>query len=455
MDLSGLRVNDDEGDMYDFLKRGAMGNVSDRAAVTYHRGGIGDFLNRHEKDATRALRDGMRGVREVAPHLFNRIADPRTLRAAWDFLARHGGSAPGVNGRRYADYTSAEVWSLCRCLTHAIRDGSYRPGPERIVWIDKSSGRGQRPIVILNIEDRVVQRAVVLILQPVLDPLFDDRSFGFRPRRGHLHALALAEYMTLSQQRRVWVAEDIRDAFVHVPIPRLVQVVQTFLPAGDLLALLETVLPAQNLAGLRQGGSLSPLMLNVYLHHFLDRPWRSTRANLPLIRVADDLLVLCKTDAQAQDAHAELQRLLQPTGMPLKGTPATTIHRMDDASAEWMGFSIRNGTRGLAMTIANRSWTKLRAHLALMHTKSQPAVRARQTIRAWLTQRGPCYPSTDRPKLYRKIASTAAEFAFDEIPGADELQARFQRAYARWGKLRHQARLNATTAVVSDDDDEE
>ena len=112
------------------------------------------------------------------------VADPRTLHSAWDHLSRKGGKAPGPNGLRYSDLTGAEVWDLCRCLGHAIGSDAYGRGGELIRWISKGPGRGERPLVLSNIEDRVVEKAIVLVLQPLLDPLFDDRSYGYRPGAG-------------------------------------------------------------------------------------------------------------------------------------------------------------------------------------------------------------------------------------------------------------------------------
>lgn len=191
--------------MYEYYHRGPVARSDDErhAAVSYHHGSNQDFLERHKEDARLAVRAGVRSVRDLAPYLFARIADARTLRLAWDFLALKGGQASGPNHRHYRDYTSADVWELCRCLADAIRKGVYQPGPERVIRVNKTSGSGQRPIVLLNIQDRVVQRAVILILQPVLDPLFDARSFGYRPDLGHLHALAHAEHLALSERRRV------------------------------------------------------------------------------------------------------------------------------------------------------------------------------------------------------------------------------------------------------------
>jgi hypothetical protein len=434
-----------ENDVYDYLWRGSARLPDDAGheAVSYHRGSCADFLSRHQKDAGRAVRDGVRGIRELAPYLFERIADTRTMRAAWDFLARQGGQAPGPDRHRYGDYTTAEVWDLSRCLARAVRAGTYRPGPERIHWVEKGAGRGRRPIVLMNIADRVVQRAIVLVLQPVLDPLFDPWSFGYRPKISHLHALALAERLTLSRRRPVWVIDDLQDAFRHVPVPRLVQVVRKLLPADDLLELLDVVLPAQELPGLRQGGSLSPLMLNLYLNHVLDRAWRRDRPRLPLIRVADDLLVLCRTEGEAHDACGHLRHLLRPAGMPLKGPPEAAVRRLDDGdSADWLGFRIHQPARGLAFEIGERSWERLATHLALAHTKSDAPVRAIHTLKQWLNPRGPCYTSSDRDRVCLRMIELARAQAFEEVPSPQQLRQHWQRAYARWRKLRRAVRLN-------------
>src|SRR5205823_1907836 len=114
--------------------------------------------------------------------------------------------------------------------------------------------------------DRIVQRACVEILQPILDPLFDARSFGYRPRRSPQHALALAEQLARSESRWMWVAVDIKDAFGSVPLQRLLDITKKYLPDDKLIAFLKTVVGGAKLPGLRQDGPLSPLLLNLYLH---------------------------------------------------------------------------------------------------------------------------------------------------------------------------------------------
>ena len=166
-------------------------------------------------------------------------------------------------------------------LSDSLRAGTYRPGPHRIVEIPKGPGRGKRTLRIQDVEDRAVQRAVLQAAQPLLDPAFARSSFGYRPNLGRDHALAEAEAMALGEGRWAWALEDIRDAFEQVPHGRLLDALRRLVPAGDFLELVRVVIGNDAGRGLRQGGSLSPLLLNAYLDHFLDRPWARLRPGHP------------------------------------------------------------------------------------------------------------------------------------------------------------------------------
>jgi retron-type reverse transcriptase len=239
------------------------------------------------------------------PHLFARAIDTRNLRVAWDYLAASGGQAPGPDGWSYADLDHHETWALLRQLHRALEGGSYGPGPERRIQIPKTSGRGHRTLRLQNIVDRVVQRAVLQVLEPVLDPRFVDNSFGFRPRRGREQALARVEHLARHHQRWHWVTEDLQDAFDNVPLRRLEDILQQHLPEPRLRGLLARMLHTGRKRGLRQGGALSPLLLNVYLDHFLDRRWQQQQPDVPLLRVA----TICCCSAQPRK-----QRQVATTG---------------------------------------------------------------------------------------------------------------------------------------------
>src|SRR5262249_20438292 len=210
----------------------------------------------------------------------------------------------------------------------------------------------------------LAQRAVVETTQPLVEPRFSPHSRGYRPKKGRLDALALAERFLLDGKRSVWVTEDIRDAFANVPISRLLQVVRKHLPADDLVAFIGRVLSNASTPGLRQGGSLSPLLLNIYLDHFLDRPWRKQHPKIPLLRVADALLGLCRTVKEAKQAPATLAALLTPAGMPLKFGLGKAVRRLtEDEPAEWLGFRVGLGKKGLVFGITERAWERLAERL--------------------------------------------------------------------------------------------
>ena len=330
---------------YEPMSRGPVSIEPDMQRLTRHQGDREQLLAEYHQVADQAVKAGRKAIRVLAPRLLSLIAEPKMLRAAFDHLAEKGGQAPGHDVRRITDYSSSEAWELCRALSHAILAGTYRPGPERICRIDKGNGRGQRQLILLNVADRIVQRAVTMILQPLFDPGFDPRSFGFRRQRSHLQAVAVAENLLLTQGRRVWVIHDIKTAFEHVSIPRLLNLLHGVLPDDALSEFLRRTLGGKTLKGLPQGGSASPLMLNFYLNHFLDRPWRKAHPNIAMLRFADDLLVLCSDVQQARHVDEELRR----SDPRLDGRGRTDVARLPvHASRTRLGHALDGRLLGTA-----------------------------------------------------------------------------------------------------------
>jgi hypothetical protein len=279
-----------------------------------HTGSARDFLRRHDREAAEAARSGKRARFDFAQRLFRRAADTRNLKLALDHLASEGGGAPGPNGVCPADLGPAERWELARALGDSIRRATYRPGPGRAVTIPKGNGRGHRTLVIQDVQDRAVQRAILQVFQPFVDPRFLDTSFGSRPGLGREHALAKVATLAEVEGRWTWVAEDIRDAFDQVPLNRLLDVVRTHAPADDFLSLVDVVIRNRTNKGLRQGGALSPILSNVYLDRCLDRPWHKQNPKMPLLRVVDDLLVLTRDVSESILAQTCLRSLLTAAG---------------------------------------------------------------------------------------------------------------------------------------------
>ncbi len=427
---------------YEPMSRGPVSIEPDMQRLTRHQGDREQLLAEYHQVADQAVKAGRKAIRVLAPRLLSLIAEPKMLRAAFDHLAEKGGQAPGHDVRRITDYSSSEAWELCRALSHAILAGTYRPGPERICRIDKGNGRGQRQLILLNVADRIVQRAVTMILQPLFDPGFDPRSFGFRRQRSHLQAVAVAENLLLTQGRRVWVIHDIKTAFEHVSIPRLLNLLHGVLPDDALSEFLRRTLGGKTLKGLPQGGSASPLMLNFYLNHFLDRPWRKAHPNIAMLRFADDLLVLCSDVQQARHVDEELRRLLHPTGMTLKATADEAIHDLTAGAAPtWLGFQFTPAEHGLAMHLTDGSWARLAKHLSLAHTRGDSPLVAERLVYGWLKARGPAFAWSDVPKVLSRVIRIARRFGFEEVACKSDLHQAWQTSHARWCKLRKAVRV--------------
>jgi RNA-directed DNA polymerase len=365
------------------------------------------------------------------------VADPRNLFLAYETLSRQGGRAPGPDGLRYHDLAKSEVWSWARAAGEAILDGGYRPGPERQVQIPKSSGKGTRTLKLVSILDRAVSRAITQVLQPFLDPVLTASCLGYRPGRNTWHALALAEKEARDKGLLVWLCEDVKDAFDQVPQRRLLDVLRTHVPDERMMHLLEAVIVTPQGRGVPQGGCLSPLLLNVYLHHHLDRVWRRRHPGKPLVRVADDLLVLCDTRQEADEARDRLVSLLTPAAMPLKGRMETAVRDLAlGQEAAWLGYTIRAQEGRLRFSVAEKAWSHLHANLAEAQLEPLAPLLVRDVVQGWVSYLGPCYGKDLVSGAYARVRSTALATGHEELPSARTFTDWWSASHARWEKLR-------------------
>lgn len=269
--------------------KSAQGNPP-RTQFRYDGGLTG--LRRIREKATR--RDGEKFV-----NLYNHLRVD-LLREVFTRLRKQ--AAPGVDGETWADY-EANLEERLVDLQHRLHRMAWRPSPVRRAFIPKADGR-QRPLGIPTIEDKVVQGAVVALLTPIYEADFRDCSYGFRPRRNQHMALWAVDQM-LYQGYTNWVLDaDVRGYFDSIPHDRLVQLLEHRIGDPRLLRLIRRWLKAGVLEdgqlhatteGTPQGGLVSPLLANVYLHYVLDEwteEWRrGCTGKVHLVRYADDFLV--------------------------------------------------------------------------------------------------------------------------------------------------------------------
>jgi group II intron reverse transcriptase/maturase len=288
--------------------------------------------------------------------LWDKILRRDVLWRAWVAVRRNDG-APGIDRTTLAAVEEYGVTRLLDEVAAELREGRYRPLPARRVFIPKPGTSEQRPLSIPAVRDRIVQAAVKIVLEPVFEADFLPCSFGFRPKRGQHDALQVV--IDEAWRGRRWVVEtDIANCFEAIPKDRLMQAVEERVADQSVLKLLRVILRAgvmdegvvrHSANGTPQGGVISPLMCNVYLHR-LDRAW-DRRAHGVLVRFADDVLVMCATREQAEAALARLRSLLAELGLEPKEAKTRIVHLAEDGPGfDFLGFGHKwvrsRGVRG-------------------------------------------------------------------------------------------------------------
>ena len=272
--------------------------------------------------------------------LIDKVYKQENLYSAYREVAANKG-APGVDNITIEDFTAGLTRNMDK-LGRQLRDGSYRPQAVKRVHIPKPGSSETRPLGIPTVRDRVVQNALRHALEPILERQFAEHSYGFRPNRGCKDALRRVDRL-LKAGYEYTVDVDLKSYFDTIPHDRLIAELRKHVADNSVIELVEKFLKADILDGLEhwtptsgapQGAIVSPLLSNLYLNE-LDHEMAS--AGFQMTRYADDLVIQCRTRAEAEAALEKIQQWTAERGLTLHPTKTKIVHVHKDGF-EFLGY---------------------------------------------------------------------------------------------------------------------
>jgi RNA-directed DNA polymerase len=293
-----------------------------------------------------ALEEGVKGGKWFS--LIDKVAKLDNLRKAFARVKANGGVA-GV------DHQTAEMFEQyleknLEWIAQELREDNYQPKAIKRVWIPKAGSKEKRPLGIPTVRDRVVQTAMRQVIEPIFEAEFAEHSYGFRPKRGCKDALRRVDNL-LKAGRTYVVDADLRKYFDTIPHRKLMERVETRVVDGKVLKLISSFLTQGVMEGMEtripeegspQGAVISPLLSNLYLDP-LDHLMAET--GFEMVRYADDLVIMCESKAEAEEALCRLQQWTAEAGLSLHPEKTRIVSVDEGEGFEFLGYRFTRDKR--------------------------------------------------------------------------------------------------------------
>lgn len=319
--------------------------------------------------------------------LFDKVFAERNLLAALRQVASNDGAAgvDHVTVSQFAEGLPETLWEVSDQLKH----GTYQPQSIRRVHIPKPGTNETRPLGIPTVRDRMIQAAIVHVIEPIFERDFAEQSYGFRPGRGCKDALRRVDQLLKAGYVHV-VDADLKGYFDSIPHDRLMMRLKEKISDGSVLSLIESFLKASILdgmegwtpeAGAPQGAVLSPLLSNVYLDP-LDH--LAEQSGFEMVRYADDFVILCRTPEEASRALELVRNWVSSHGLTLHPTKTKVVDARTDGF-DFLGYHFRGQKHWPREKSVKKLEDTIRAKTKRTNGKSLSAIieSLNQTLRGW------------------------------------------------------------------------
>ena len=292
-----------------------------------------------------ALERGVKGDKWFS--LIDKVWRKSNLTSALNKVISNRGSA-GIDNVTIKHYKKNAEVRLNR-TSELIKQGQYTPKGVKRVWIDKAGSKEKRPLGIPTVTDRVVQTALRNVIEPIFEMSFAENSYGFRPGRSCKDALRKVDEL-LKQNYKFVVDADLKGYFDSIPHDKLMQKVEEKIADGRILELLQQYLNQEVIetaakwtpeAGTPQGAVISPLLANIYLNP-LD--WLMEKNNFKMIRYADDFVIMCQNQEEAESALRLVSQWVVEAELELHPTKTKIVNANTDPF-EFLGYKFKLGKR--------------------------------------------------------------------------------------------------------------